>query len=360
MSWNDGTSVRGYVEHGILIGAVRHFSKIGQLISITEGLTSNAYLTLLNYLDNTSKYQILNPIIEWTETSQRKIITNGMAEIFSCLQVDAKLFIKCFKIDSNSLRTNGCKIEWNINQLLEIPQETFQILIEPWQKMPSLAGTEIVPHCIDSSDSTISMHSSIENWINVIEDKNLFWHQLATSFEPIDPKNPQIDINFYDLRNRTGYSNKNINATIRTLHGLKLFEGPVINGHLTGKVDHQIANHPGWKTRLNIQIDTEYLIRGNLKKGKLHGMVQNYGILSRNHEGRCSNIIIPGLSFVGYFENGSSIGPCWKRLIGGSWLYGILDDNHEFTGANIAYLHQDLELAMVGQFKDGMMVCTSI
>ena len=90
----------------------------------------------------------------------------------------------------------------------------------------------------------------------------------------------------------------------------------------------------------------------------IHGIVQNYGILSRNHEGRCSNIITPGLSFVGYFENGSPTGPCWRRLIGGSWLYGNLDENHEFTGTNIAYLHQDLQLAMVGQFKDGMMVCT--
>ena len=51
MNWENGTFVRGYAKHGILIGAVRHFSKTGQLTSITDGLTSNAYLTLLNDLD---------------------------------------------------------------------------------------------------------------------------------------------------------------------------------------------------------------------------------------------------------------------------------------------------------------------
>ena len=353
MNWENGTFVRGYAKHGILIGTVRHFSKTGQLTSITDGLTSNTYLTLLN--DVTFKYyQILNPTIELTETSPRKLITKSMEEIFNCLQVDAKLFVKCFKIDSNIFQMKGCKIEWNSHQL-EIPKETIQILIDPWGEMTFHSETKIPPHCIESSN--LSIHFSIENWVNLIGDRNMFWHQFTTSFEPIDPKNPQIDVIIYDLRNRPGY-NENVTATIRTLHGYKLFEGPLINGRLTGKVDHQLVNHPGWKTRLNIQIGTEYFVRGKLKNGKLHGIVQNYGILSRNHEGRCSNIITPGLSFVGYFENGSPTGPCWRRLIGGSWLYGNLGENHEFTGTNIAYLHQDLQLAMVGQFRDGMMVCT--
>ena len=73
MNWNNGTFVRGYVKHGILIGAVRHFSKTGHLTSITEGLTSNAYLTLLNDLDNTSKHyrlgKISSPIFLPQETS---------------------------------------------------------------------------------------------------------------------------------------------------------------------------------------------------------------------------------------------------------------------------------------------------
>ena len=63
--------------------------------------------------------------------------------------------------------------------------------------MPSLSEPEI-PGCIESSN--LSMRSSIEKWANLIGDRNLFWHQFTTTFEPIDPKNPQIDVIIYDLR----------------------------------------------------------------------------------------------------------------------------------------------------------------
>ena len=153
-----------------------------------------------------------------------------------------------------------------------------------------------------------------------------------------------------------------------------------MNGHLTGQVDQDMINHPGWRTRLNIQIEKNFQMRGTslnvgmtenitgltntmkislrvtLKNGKLDGLVQIYGILSRNVVGHCSDIITPGLAFVGHFENGIPIGPVWRQLVGGSWLYGELDDNFEFTGQDITFIHQDLELAMIGQFEKGLMV----
>ena len=101
---------------------------------------------------------------------------------------------------------------------------------------------------------------------------------------------------------------------------------------------------------------TEISMRVTLKNGKLDGLVQIYGVLPRNQVGHCSDIITAGLGFVGYFENGFPVGPVWRRLVGGSWLYGVLDENFEFTGKNIAFLHQDLELAMIGQFAKGLMV----
>ena len=49
-------------------------------------------------------------------------------------------------------------------------------------------------------------------------------------------------------------------------------------------------------------------------------------------------------------------GPCWRHLIGSTYLYGVVDDYGEFTGDNIAFIHQDLELALVGNFNMGIMV----
>ena len=38
-------------------------------------------------------------------------------------------------------------------------------------------------------------------------------------------------------------------------------------------------------------------------------------------------------------------------------MYGNVDKNGEFTGTNdIAYIYPDLELVMLGQFKNGLLV----
>ena len=46
--------------------------------------------------------------------------------------------------------------------------------------------------------------------------------------------------------------------------------------------------------------------------------------------------------------------------MGSTYIYGIVDKNGEFTGDNIAFIYQDLELALVGQFNKGMMVGLSV
>ena len=82
-----------------------------------------------------------------------------------------------------------------------------------------------------------------------------------------------------------------------------------------------------------------------------------YGILPMDPHGHCSEHLTPGLSFIGYYDNGQPKGPCWRQLVGGSWMYGILKENGEFTGtANMAYIYQDLELAMVGNYNKGLLV----
>ena len=97
-------------------------------------------------------------------------------------------------------------------------------------------------------------------------------------------------------------------------------------------------------------------ILGSLKNGKLHGLVQIYGKLTADPEGHCSSKLFKGLSFVGWFEEGKPVGPYWRELLGGTYLYGVVDENGEFTGPDIAFIYQDLELALVGDFQKGLMV----
>ena len=98
-------------------------------------------------------------------------------------------------------------------------------------------------------------------------------------------------------------------------------------------------------------------ILGKLKNGKLHGLIQTYGILSRDPIGQCPGSIFKGLSAIGWFENGTPVGVSWRQLVGGSWLYGNVDGNGEFTGIDtIAILHQDLEMAVIGTYQNGILV----
>ena len=102
--------------------------------------------------------------------------------------------------------------------------------------------------------------------------------------------------------------------------------------------------------------DTHFLIRGSLKNGKLNGFVKMYGRYTVDPKGHCSNMVFPGLSFFGWYENGKPTGPCWRRLKGPTYLYGIVDENGDFTGDDISFIYQDLETALVGKFDKGIMV----
>ena len=97
-------------------------------------------------------------------------------------------------------------------------------------------------------------------------------------------------------------------------------------------------------------------ILGSIKNGKLHGLVQIYGVLTADPEGHCSSRVFKGLSFVGWFEEGKPVGPYWRALLGRTYLHGVVDVNGEFTGPDIAFIYQDLELALVGEFQKGLMV----
>ena len=78
--------------------------------------------------------------------------------------------------------------------------------------------------------------------------------------------------------------------------------------------------------------------------------------MTADPKGHLSSTLFEGLTFLGWFEKGKAVGPCWKFLVGGTFIYGIVNENGDFTGPDIAFIYQDLELALVGEFKNGIMV----
>ncbi|QQP51883.1 Uncharacterized protein FKW44_013365 [Caligus rogercresseyi] len=94
---------------------------------------------------------------------------------------------------------------------------------------------------------------------------------------------------------------------------------------------------------------------GYLRNGKLNGVVRRYGRFSTDPDHQCKKPIFQGISFIGHYENGVPSGPSWRVVPGGGLLYGTTEDM-EFTGENLAYIYPDLETAIIGRFKKGLLV----
>ncbi|TRY63349.1 hypothetical protein TCAL_10816 [Tigriopus californicus] len=62
------------------------------------------------------------------------------------------------------------------------------------------------------------------------------------------------------------------------------------------------------------------------------------------------------LVFVGQFLKGLPYGVCWLGQDGESWLVGKVDQMGHFTGDNLAYIYPNLKTALLGQFKNGVML----
>ena len=74
------------------------------------------------------------------------------------------------------------------------------------------------------------------------------------------------------------------------------------------------------------------LATGRLRHGQLHGLVVINGGMSNDPRSRCQQAVITGLGFVGHFRDGVAVGPCWRELLGGAWIYGEVNEQGLFSG----------------------------
>ena len=286
--------------------------------------------------------------------------------------------------------------DWQLKvkkEALEVPKDTFDMLINR-KNISSQASTEAF---VCNGGSNPSLRTSLKSWIDQLNNTQLHWNHFTEDFDPLDMENPTIEVKFPQLLNRKVYLNTT-KVIIETLHGRELFRGPLVEEGIKWQIPKDIAQDPGWRTRLTIGIfdkqsrnydtfdinpdDEEdeldfqedlsksikgksggkkprygVFMRGTLKDGKLHGIVQSFGIFTMDPQGHCSKQYMMGLSWIGEFQDGVPVGPFWRQLRGESWTYGNVDENGEFTGSkDVAFLYPDLELAMVGEFKKGLLV----
>jgi len=95
--------------------------------------------------------------------------------------------------------------------------------------------------------------------------------------------------------------------------------------------------------KVTIKFMDDTWLEGFAKDGVLHGFCRHFDGKNR-------------LTFVGMYRNGKPFGTWWKIIRGGGCVVGRVDEDGKLTGMKFAYLYPDFKTALVGSFKEGVMV----
>ena len=199
---------------------------------------------------------------------------------------------------------------------------------------------------------------NIETWLRIVsdKDKDLNTSNLDCS-EPFQSfVTPHIDIHIGYLANRKSFNSLDyqIFKADKLLH-----EGVMTNGNIYANISNPRIHY--WMGTLNIIIGSEkFRIQTKICKGKLHGLVRIWGKFPRDPNDDCETRIVKGLGLICKYANGVPSGKCWKGLLGGSWIYGEMEEDGEFSGRDIAYINQDMSTGYKGIFQRGLMLNASV
>ncbi len=283
-------------------------------------------------------------------------------------------------IDGTFLDVSKCAVSVNENALCSENRRGGQFLYyAPTDKSFTPGKDQVFELCEESKTFTLekNVRPSFESWVDAVakSDVDPFWNVVLPEEEPpLDSSDPLIDIDLPLFRGRRGFELSK-QVTIKSIDNT-LFKGFMVDGRIEGRVTDDVIGLPDWRAKLTIFLDdptvakrkgyfladggheyTAFRVEGRLKRGRLHGPVRMFGQVTVDPMAPCaSSIFEEGLSYVGNYEDGVPTGYAWRKLIGGSWLFGKLDSNGEFTGEDIAYIYNDIKTAFVGEFKNGLMV----
>jgi len=104
-------------------------------------------------------------------------------------------------------------------------------------------------------------------------------------------------------------------------------------------------NKMNGKTTIRFLDDT--WLDGFTKVGVLHGFCRHFDGKNR-------------LTYIGMYRNGKPCGTWWKIIRGGGCVVGRVDEDGKLSGSNIAYLYPDFKTALIGTFKDAVMMFSQV
>ena len=255
-----------------------------------------------------------------------------------CHDVDGLFFAQCQKLPTlPKISLDGCKIQYSAPHTNDEPMFSMSLFNDQEQ-----SSGELPLKC--ASNEALDMRTNLKHWLQDANDALALWPHFYTGFDHLDLANPKLDILFKDYQGRHGFKDDKP-IGIFSAGGLLLHHGSMINGHIKADLDPQVANHPGWRTRLFICLDTTrlqlidglrldknavfnindldkdhvqddpkamhtrltrlcpHLAVGSLKNGKLQGLVQIFGVVPIDKSSTCNRDgnVVHTLAFIGRY-----------------------------------------------------------
>ena len=304
----------------------------------------------------------------------KTLLTHDLKNLFDCDVVDEDIMYNCYDVDDIKSEIKNCQVHIK-NKVMG--DEMYHFKADTKEKF--IPGQEDPLNFCKATTAfnKKDIRKSLEDWLKVIANAtaNPFW-MADTDFVPFAEGQNGINIELPHFKDREGYPFKK-DVVIRN-EGHQLWSGKFENGKIEDEIPKKEAQNIKWRSPLKLvlqkdhaqftrglHIETEktneftagHIVRGKIHHGKFQGLVRIFGIFSNDKSSQCAaNMLSSDLSFFGKFEAGIPTGYCWKGLLGGAWIIGKVDSKGEFTGDDIAYVYPDLETALVGTFKNGLMI----
>lgn len=324
-------------------------------------------LTKLSDAHQVQKWTHLARNFYLKNATKHYLVTDSFSKYYMCKHVSKSLLSKCLKANRQRLCDLPVKIAQNDHQgeyfNLLIPKKMDQDFtsFKDWIGMvsvrrvfPFLLEEETILFARNVSFSRIEIDMPelihhphlIPDIVFVLRDDRLLFVDQRPQFSQGGKVVIQVAPHAAELANTLATAGPDIPFTFEF--------------HTNSQVEH------GLNLAKHTMDEAKMAVEGRLcPNGKLCGMVRKFGQISRDPNLKCDKYEHLNLGFLGRLdeETGYPVGPCFRGLIGGGFLFANFSNGKsggQFSGANVAYIYPDAEMAMVGKFDQFEMLSSGI
>ena len=307
------------------------------------------------------------------ETSQHFYVFIEKGEVYSCKEViESHVLGKCqlVELQFKGSLDEGCALDFDYNI---IDRRLFRVNVNNAER--HYMRDDPYPWCNTEWKPISEYKSDFNQWMTRINDvkREPFWREQQDE-GPIANDNGQITFRRTDLafdpfkgkidvflgssvQGTFGNGSMDAYGTVTT-KTFNISDLSIVKGNLMFTYSNMASQTQSFSLEIDdgdLKVkEVMHATIGGFRNGQPQGIIRHIGRVLANKEQSCYTPYgSEGTSFTCRYVDGKAVGPCWRILLGGAFLYA---NNDNFTGDDVAYIYPDMKLAMVGEFKDGVMI----